>query len=306
VIPHAKALEDDIFRRLGRVSPPALRSLVARRAAGDLEPAIGTTFDYSVEIGDMMAAVGEAGFRSVSLAGGNVEHSGYGSVAGLQRLAGLQASTGVGITSVHAPFRHDMASPDSSTRESAVRDVLMAARAAAALGAGVVIVHPHSRLETVDEETMRTIICSIGSILDGVPPDVRIAVENLPSLCSPAALEALLNEFPQDRVGFCYDSSHHSLRPRQFDFLGAFGDRLICVHISDNQGEQDDHQIPGEGVIDWHDFASRFGRLRYREPFLLEVETRESSRKEARVFLTEAFARAEWLMALSDRLGVLS
>lgn len=306
VIPHAESLEDDIFSRLGGVSPRALGGLVARRAAGRLDTAIGTTFDYSVEIGDMMAAVGEEGFGSVSLAGGNVGHSGYDSAAGLERLAGLRSRTGVGITSIHAPFKHDMASPDACARDSAVEDARMAARAAATLGAGVVIVHPHGWLEIAEAETIRTISSSIQAVLDGTPEGVRIAVENLPSPCSPAVLRAVLNAFPRERIGFCYDSSHHNLRPREFDFLGEFGDRLISVHISDNRGQRDDHQVPGEGVIDWRSFTSRFGRLDYREPFLLEVETRESSWKEPRVFLSEAFAMAEWLLAMSDRLGALT
>lgn len=306
VLPHAESLENDIFSRLGDASPAELKGLVARRTAGRLDTAIGTTFDYSVEIGDMMAAVGEEGFGSVSLAGGNVGHSGYSAAAGLERLRDLRSRTGVGITSIHAPFHHDMASPDAGARHSAVEDTLVAVRAAATLGAGVVIVHPHGWLEIAEEETIRTINSSVRAIVDGSPESVRIAVENLPSPCSPAVLRAVLGAFPSERVGFCYDSSHHNLRPREFDFLGEFGDRLISVHISDNRGERDDHQIPGEGVIDWRKFASRFGRIDYHEPFLLEVETRESSWKDHRAFLPEAFAMAEWLLALSDRLGVLT
>ena len=305
-LPHGTSLEKAIFSRLDGVTPSDLRRLAAGRAAGNLDTAIGTTFDYSVEIASMMAQVGEEGFDSVSLAGGNVEHSGYGSQAGLEQLSNLRSHTGVGISSVHAPFRYDMASDDPSAQSSAVEGACMAARAAAFLGAKVVIVHPHFRLESVREDTMSTIKSSIGNILRGTPAGVRIAVENLPSPCSPAVLEAILDAFSPDRVGFCYDSSHHNLRPREFDFLGEFGQRLIAVHISDNLGQHDDHQIPGEGVIDWHDFASRFGKLDYREPFLLEVETRESSHKETREFLNESFSMAEWLLALSDRLGKLA
>ncbi len=305
-LPAAASLEKALFGRLQGVTPSDLRRLAAARAAGNLDIAIGTTFDYSVEIASMMVQAREEGFSSVSLAGGNVEHSGYGSQAGLERLSSLRSSTGVGITSVHAPFRYDMASNDPMTRSSAIEDACMAARAAAFLGATVVIVHPHFRLETVQEDTMSTIKSSIGSILSRTPEGVRIAVENLPSQCSPAVLEAILNAFPAERVGFCYDSSHHNLRPREFDFLGEFGERLIAVHISDNRGERDDHQIPGEGIIDWHDFASRFGMLDYRGPFLLEVETRESSHKETPEFLNESFGMAEWLLALSDRLGRLA
>jgi len=305
-LPHAMSLENDIFSRLGRIAPRDLMSLVSRRAAGRLNTAIGTTFDYSVEIATMMAQVGEEGFSSVSLAGGNVEHSGYGSQAGLERLVDLRSRTGVGISSIHAPFKHDLASDEPGVRNCAVRDACMAASAAAFVGAGVVIVHPHARLESAGEDTMSTIKSSIDGILKGSPAVVRIVVENLPSPHSPVVLRAILDEFPPERVGFCYDTSHHNLTPRAFDFLGEFGDRLVAVHISDNRGEHDDHQIPGEGVIDWHNFASRFGRLDYREPFLLEVETRESSRKETRAFLNESFAMAEWLLALSDRLGILA
>lgn len=306
VMPLALALEREIFRvpTLAGISPADIRRLVARRAAGDMDLAIGTTYDYSVEIGEMLRLVAAAGFSSVSLAGGNVGHSAYDTPEGRSRLLRLCEETGLRVSSVHAPFARDMASPDQGERDAAVEGAVMACHAAAQLGAPVVVVHPHSWKQEPLDEMVVAATASIGLILERCPDGVMVAVENLPNTGTEMVLRTILEAYPADRVGFCYDTSHHNLRPREFDFLGAFGDRLLATHVSDNLGGHDDHQIPGEGTVDWRAFAASFGATGFAGPFLLEVETRESHLKESPAFLRATFNEGERLLALADRLGL--
>ncbi len=307
VMPHALEMEREIFRAPtlapAGIRPTDLRRLVARRPAGDLDLAIGTTYDYGVEIGEMFRHVAAAGFTSVSLAGGNVGHSGYDAPAGRARLLRLCAETGLSISSVHAPFAKGMTSPDDGERLAAVEGAIMACHAAAELGAPVVVVHTWSWTPRPLDEAVQAAVDSVGRVLAGCPDGVMVAVENLPVPGTETVLDAILKAFPPDRVGFCYDTSHHHLRPRDFDLLGAFGDRLIATHVSDNRGERDDHQIPWEGAIDWRAFAASFGATDFSGPFLLEVETRESRFKDSQAFLRAAFDAAQRLLGLADRLG---
>jgi len=305
VLPHATAMERSIFSKgsLAGIKPSELGRLVARRPAGYMESAIGTTYDYSVEIQDMMAQVSAAGFSSVSLAGGLVAHSAYDTTEGRAVLARLAQKTGVAISSVHAPFAHDMSSDLEVERCAAVAGAVMACRAAADVGAPVVIVHPHAWMDRATNEKVHLALSSMREIMEQCPDGVRVAVENLPSDGTQIVLSAILDQFGSERVGFCYDTSHHNLRPREFDFLGEFGSRLYTVHVSDNLGSKDDHQIPGEGEIDWHAFAGRFGALDFEGPFLLEVETRMSRIKESPDFLAQCYLKADWLLALANRLG---
>lgn len=303
----ARALEATVFATAGYPVGYDLAREVARRPAGYLATSIGTTYDYSVEIGQMLSDVAQAGFDSVSFAGGNVAHSGYDSPSGRERLLAICAGHALRIGSLHAPFWHDMSSPDENERAQAIDGAVTACEAAAALGSSVVVVHPHAWLpEGATRERCALASESVGQILRRAPAGVRLAVENLPPLGTEKILAAILATYSREKVGFCYDSSHDVLQPREYDVLEAFGDRLIAVHISDNLGQNDDHMIPGEGAIDWTAFASRFGTLDYSGDFLLEVETRMSRLKQSQAFLNWANNRAQWLLGLSNRLGDLS
>ena len=44
----------------------------------------------------------------------------------------------------------------------------------------------------------------------------------------------------------------------------ALGDRLFHVHIDDNNGVQDQHLVPGEGVFDFTGFVVALREVEYR------------------------------------------
>lgn len=99
---------------------------------------------------------------------------------------------------------------------------------------------------------------------------VRIALENLNELTF-QRLEALLAEFPPDYVGLCYDTGHGNLIPQGLDHLERFADRLIAVHIHDNDGTGDEHKLPFYGTVDWERFMRLLRRSPYAKPLNLEV-----------------------------------
>lgn len=62
----------------------------------------------------------------------------------------------------------------------------------------------------------------------------------------------ILTELESDYLGFCYDSSHDFVNGESFgDILNKWRHRLLCVHLSDNDGLKDRHWIPGKGHVDW-------------------------------------------------------
>ena len=52
-------------------------------------------------------------------------------------------------------------------------------------------------------------------------------------------------------VRFTFDTGHRNEFAREYDLLGAFGDRLAVTHIDDNDGVNDLHLMPFDGNIDW-------------------------------------------------------
>ncbi len=80
---------------------------------------------------------------------------------------------------------------------------------------------------------------------------VRLAIENLPHHRTPNEyFDIMFERFEPEFVGLCYDSGHAALTG-QHDLIARHGDRLLVTHLHDNDGESDQHLLPGKGKIDW-------------------------------------------------------
>ena len=71
--------------------------------------------------------------------------------------------------------------------------------------------------------------------------NIQIAFENIDNLQN---LALVLNRFPMKNVGFCYDSCHHINYASNEDLLKLYGDRLMALHLQDNGGLHNQHQLP--------------------------------------------------------------
>lgn len=59
---------------------------------------------------------------------------------------------------------------------------------------------------------------------------------------------------------FCYDSGHNNCFDPSFDYLEKYGDKLICLHLHDNMGQNDDHTLNKYGNIDWDKIAQKLAK----------------------------------------------
>jgi sugar phosphate isomerase/epimerase len=186
-------------------------------------------------------------------------------------------------------------------RVQAVARVKMAIDAAAALGAGVVVVHPTDRLAA--DETRARISAVRDSFREllryAAARGVRLAAENLASPLSSQILEVLLEQLPD--LAVCYDSSHAQISGDVFGIIGRHRDRIIAVHLSDNLGLEDDHMLPFEGILPWDELAYYLPRLNNLKCFMLEVEIRQSAFKDRGEFLAEAYRRARQVMDMAEK-----
>ena len=94
---------------------------------------------------------------------------------------------------------------------------------------------------------------------------VQLAMENTKD--SVWALDRILDEIGDDpettNVGICIDIGHANQstdagREPVCNYLERYAGQLIHLHLHDNQGDSDDHLIPGEGSVNW---ARVFGIL---------------------------------------------
>ncbi len=104
---------------------------------------------------------------------------------------------------------------------------------------------------------------------------VGLALENLPWANSDRAkpLADLVDALGGENVGVCWDTGHahfNKLPPSEMKVLGS---RLVTLHIHDNTGTYDDHQIPyyGYGTYDWVGFMQTLKEMDYKGDFVLEA-----------------------------------
>ncbi|MBR5739489.1 MAG: sugar phosphate isomerase/epimerase [Lachnospiraceae bacterium] len=100
---------------------------------------------------------------------------------------------------------------------------------------------------------------------------VRIAFENTDS---EELLQAVMEAFPDDHVGFCYDTCHACWLTPDARFLKQYGDRLFCTHFSDGSGQADDHWLPGDGIVNYDEVVEDLKACHYQGPLTLEVAYR--------------------------------
>ena len=117
---------------------------------------------------------------------------------------------------------------------------------------------------------------------------VRIAVENLTHNNFPM-IRDLFSRYDDDYHGLCYDSGHGNISDRQFERLRSVKDRLISVHLHDNNGDSDQHRLLFSGTIDWKELASIIAASYYKKCVSMELMTAYSKIESEEAFLEQAY-----------------
>jgi sugar phosphate isomerase/epimerase len=90
---------------------------MANRIDRSMAIGIGTTFDYSLPFELTCRMIAKAGFRAITIGGGDIAHSGYDTADGRAMILAATAKHKLTIDSVHAPFGPDadLSVPDIRT-----------------------------------------------------------------------------------------------------------------------------------------------------------------------------------------------
>ncbi len=68
----------------------------------------------------------------------------------------------------------------------------------------------------------------------------------------------------------CFDTNH-LLNQDPCDFVRKLGDKIITLHISDYDFQNERHWLPGEGDINWPELISTLKETGYSGPWLYEL-----------------------------------
>jgi sugar phosphate isomerase/epimerase len=111
---------------------------------------------------------------------------------------------------------------------------------------------------------------------------VSIAIENLPEpytglMKSVKDFGDFYTQINVD-IGMVLDVGHSNVNGQTESFLKAFGDRIVHLHLSDNNGTGDQHLGIGWGTVNWDGVVSLLRKLGYDGTAIIEsVEHVEES-----------------------------
>ena len=99
--------------------------------------------------------------------------------------------------------------------------------------------------------------------------NVDLAFENLRA---PERLYEFMQRIDSPRAGVCFDAGHNHVFGREHRVCRDFADRIKAVHLHDNDGTFDAHNIPGDGTIDWTQVRQELLDSSYAGAWSLEIE----------------------------------
>lgn len=241
---------------------------------------------YDVPFGERYKLIRESGFDCVMLWWSDR----FGRGEGYEKDADLARNAGLRIENMHAPVheQNDL-SLDNLQGEHVLRDYLKCVDDCYKYQIPTVVIHlPDDTFPITDagNDRLDRIIDRAGTL------GVQIAFENLRNIRN---LASVLNRVTFPHVGYCYDSCHHINYAPDMDLPALYGDRLKAIHLQDNGGSHNQHQLPFDGSIDWLLIMEKLKKTGYNGAITLEPMNWDYTHLGIRDFLELAYERAKWL-----------
>ena len=190
---------------------------------------------------------------------------------------------GLQVLNIHGTtgIERDWTSAEEYEREAGVELVKNRIDMTAVLKADVVVMHHPSDL------LLGPLRKSLSDLIHYAKErNVRIAIEN----GNFQTIKKLLAEFDPEFLGFCYDSGHANLNENAFSHLNAMKNRLIAIHLNDNDGVNSSlHRLPFTGTVDWIRLSALIACSSYRKCVNMELNMNNSGITDETMFLAQAF-----------------
>jgi len=183
---------------------------------------------------------------------------------------------GLEVWSVHLPFGGlwDISVLDDAVRGTAIEGLVEIMDWVRGWGSGMLVIHPS--FEPIPDEERAERLAKAGESIrllsgEAAKRGLRLAVEDLPRTClgkNAAEIAAMIQEAPEAAV--CCDTNH-LLTETPEDFIRAIGSRIRTLHVSDYDGVDERHWIPGRGIVNWGGVMQALVETGYSGPFMYEA-----------------------------------
>ena len=194
------------------------------------------------------------------------------------RLRSFADGEGYRLTQGHLSFMGGLLSPEVNDLQKRQLELF------AAIGIENAVLHFNGGKELPPEERFDRRVEAVGRLQSCVAgSDLYLCLENLGSEPVTHTAEKLLHIITcvgGGNLGICLDTGHLHLvnglgqaRQSQREFILTAGKRLRALHITENNGKNDVHQMPYSARygIDWESVVSALKEVDYKGLFNLEI-----------------------------------
>lgn len=204
-------------------------------------------FGYVLPISERLQLIKETGFDNVMLWW---EDEDYPNFIDKKSFVSLAKEFGLGVDNIHLPYEdcNFLWSDNEFDRLFHVNEFIKYLDGCKSSGAEKIVMHTNrNNLSGVDYKNGYKSFEKIISFAEDIK--IKVAIENTRKF---HYTEFVLKEFDSRYLGFCYDSSHDFINGEsKGEILNKWKNRLFCVHLSDNDGEDDRHWLPRKGIVDF-------------------------------------------------------
>lgn len=195
-----------------------------------------------------------------------------------KNVAALSKEYGIELWSFHLPFSRswkiDISSLEKETRQLTVAYFKELIAKASDIGIDKFVVHPSC--EPITDELRTEFIKNSQESLNQLAEFAHscgavVAVENLPRTCLGRDSKEMLELISvNDKLRVCFDTNH-VLKENVVDFVKNVKDKIVTLHVSDCDFENERHWLPGEGKIDWQALIAALRNINYNGVWMYEL-----------------------------------
>lgn len=91
--------------------------------------------------------------------------------------------------------------------------------------------------------------------------NVNLAIENTENT---ACFMYVFKNISHKHLRMCYDVGHNHCFNPEIDYFKDFGDKIVCLHLHDNDGTRDAHTLNKYGNIDWDKVAQDLAGINFK------------------------------------------
>lgn len=203
-------------------------------------------FGYKIEPKIRVKMIKEAGFDCVITSADKRFNKQNGKIS---KQVKLIKKAGLKLSSLHASYDDNELFNfflNNKIGDRIEKNIIKDLKIAKKYGFSCVVVHLKEEYSEIGVERIKRILNVCEKL------DVPIAVENIDYR---SLFVKIFENIDNKYLKFCYDSGHNNFFDSEFDYLSKYGDKLMCVHLSDNDGTDDLHTLNKYGNILWKNIA---------------------------------------------------